>query len=250
VSFVLDELTHLNGEQFGNRLDPNQSGVFGYSFGGTTALALAGATIDRAHLQQDCNTRSSLINISLLYQCQALVLPPTSVDAVSVKDDRIQAVYVFVPFSRSLYGPQGMAQVKGPLFWEATDLDVLTPLVVEQLPAFSWLTSTTTDPEAPENLATERHDRYLAVTAGLPHARLTLDTLSRLSKTKPRPWEEIKPIAEGYHQMLSTAFFQVHLANDNGYRAYLQASGAQHLSQAPYTITLRNKPLSKKLANN
>lgn len=232
VSFLLDTLTQLNPEQFDNRLDPDQAGVFGYSFGGTTALALAGATIDLDHLQQDCSTRSSLINISLLYQCQALEIPETSLASVNLKDDRIQAIYIFVPFSRSLYGPNGMANVDGPVFFEATDLDVLTPLVVEQLPAFSWLTQKSISPDTDNP-----PDRYLAVTAGLPHARITFDVLSRLTKTKPRPWEEIRPIAESYHHRLSTAFFQVHLANNNTYRPYLQASGVKHLSQEPYTIT-------------
>ncbi|MEL7523231.1 MAG: alpha/beta fold hydrolase, partial [Cyanobacteria bacterium J06553_1] len=72
VSFVLDELTRLNSSRFNRQLNPSQVGVFGYSFGGTTALALAGAQIDLPHLQQACSTQSSVYNISLLYQCRAL----------------------------------------------------------------------------------------------------------------------------------------------------------------------------------
>ncbi len=232
VSFILDELTRLNAERFSNRLNPEQAGVFGYSFGGTTALALAGAQVDLAYLQQSCDTRSSLFNISLLYQCRALELPEGAIEAAELKDDRVQAIYAFVPFSRSLYGPEGMAEVEGPVLWEATDKDILTPFVVEQLPAFSWLS----------NAADE--DRYLAVTAGLPHARITLEVLNRLTNQDVSDWDAIRPIAEGYHQMLNTAFFQVHLANNEDYRPYLQAAGAQHLTQEPYGLTWKDTPLS------
>ncbi len=225
VSFILDELTRLNGEQFNNRLAPDRAGVFGYSFGGTTALALAGAEIDLAHLQQSCETRSSLFNISLLYQCRALELPEGAIANATLKDDRIKAIYTFVPFSRSLYGPDGMAKVEGPVLWEATDKDILTPFVVEQLPAFGWLTDTET-----------KTDRYLAVTTGLPHARITLEVLDRLTGQE-NDWEGVRAIAENYHQMLNTAFFKVHLAGDETYRPYLQAQGAQYLSQEPYNLT-------------
>ncbi|MGF1516094.1 MAG: alpha/beta hydrolase [Elainellaceae cyanobacterium] len=225
VSFLLDELTRLNGERFGDRLAPERAGVFGYSFGGTTALALAGATIDRDHLRQACATRSGLFNISLLYQCRALELPPTQ---VALQDERIQAIYVFVPFGRSLYGPQGLAQVEGPVFWEATEYDVLTPLPIEQLPGFSWLTAE----------AGTSSDRYLVITQGLPHARLTLDVVNRLTN-QAIAWETIKPITETYHQMLSLSFFQVHLAEAEDYRPYLQAGGIRQLEQAPYRLLWR-----------
>ncbi|MEL6470730.1 MAG: alpha/beta fold hydrolase [Cyanobacteria bacterium J06623_4] len=231
VSFVLDELTRLNEELFQNALNPDQAGAFGYSFGGTTALALAGAEIDRDHLQTACETRSSLFNISLLYQCRALELEESAIATANLKDERIKAIHVFVPFSRSLYGPAGLAQVTGPVLWEAADLDILTPFVVEQMPAFSWLTASS-DP-----VANPAADRYLTVTSGLPHARITLEVINRLTNQPAADWDSIRPIAEGYHRTLSTAFFAVHLANNEAYRPYLQARGAQHLTEAPYTLT-------------
>ncbi|MEL6936986.1 MAG: hypothetical protein AAFO59_09985, partial [Cyanobacteria bacterium J06607_17] len=134
-------------------------------------------------------------------------------------------------------GPEGMANVEGPVLWEATDRDILTPFVVEQLPAFSWLSDSVERGE----------DRYLAITAGLPHARITLEVLNRLTGQEAVDWEEIKPIAEGYHQTLSTGFFQVHLAGNERYRPYLQAQGAQYLTQAPYRLTWKDTPLTENL---
>ncbi|MEL6223637.1 MAG: alpha/beta hydrolase [Cyanobacteria bacterium J06627_8] len=248
VSFLLDELMRLNRDTFGDRLDMSRVGIFGYSFGGTTALALAGAEPDFEHLAEDCATQSGLLNISLLYQCRALEV---SRPWPNVRDERIQAVYVFVPFSRSLYGPEGMAQVRTPVFWEATEHDILTPLTIEQLPVFSWLahpetdtekeTEANTDTEAgPPNDASESNgDRYLAVASGLPHARLTLDVLNRLNN-EAIAWETIKPIAETYHQMLSLTFFQVHLAGHDAYRPFLQARGMQYLSEESHPIYWRS----------
>lgn len=224
VSFVLDELTRLNSQRFEGRLNLEQTGVFGYSFGGTTALALAGAEIELDHLRTSCETRSSLFNISLLYQCRALELDEGIVTSRELRDDRIQAAYVFVPFSRSLYGPEGMAQVEGPVLWEATDQDILTPFLVEQVPAFSWLED-------------DVEERYLTVTSGLPHARITLEVLGRLTGEGTENWEEIRAIADGYHQTLALAFFKVHLAGDEQYRAYLQPEGAKYLTQEPYRLT-------------
>ncbi|MEO0708562.1 MAG: alpha/beta fold hydrolase [Cyanobacteria bacterium J06649_5] len=228
VSFVLDELTRLNSSRFNRQLNPSQVGVFGYSFGGTTALALAGAQIDLPHLQQACSTQSSVYNISLLYQCRALELDPNQVANTPLQDPRIQAISVFVPFSRSLYGPEGLAQVQGPVLWKATDQDILTPFLIEQLPAFNWLAASDSNEISP--------NRYLTVAAGLPHARITFEVISRITQTKA-DWEQIRPIAENYHQQLNTAFFQAHLAGNTAYQPYLQAQGAQFLSQPPYSLT-------------
>lgn len=228
VSFVLDELTRLNPSHFARQLNPSQAGVFGYSFGGTTALALAGAQIDLPHLQQACDTQSSVYNISLLYQCRALELDPNQVANTRLQDPRIQAISVFVPFSRSLYGPGGISQVQGPVLWKATDQDILTPFLIEQWPAFNWLATTDSNEVIP--------DRYLTVAAGLPHARITFEVISRITQTQT-DWEQIRPIAENYHQQLNAAFFQVHLAGNTAYQPYLQAQGAQFLSQPPYSLT-------------
>lgn len=219
ISSMLDELERMNASAFDHRLNLERVGIYGYSFGGTTAFSLAGATMDVEHLRHDCATRQAVFNISLLYQCRALELtepiPP-------LRDERIQAVQVFVPFGRSLFGPQGMAQVEVPVFWEATDQDILTPLVIEQLPAFGWL-------DAPQ--------KYLAVTEGLPHARLTLDVMNRLTN-RAIAWEDVKPINEMYHNVLSLIFFKVYLAEDEAFRPYLRARYAQELTQEPYTLNL------------
>jgi predicted dienelactone hydrolase len=219
ITFVLDQLEQLNQTQFNNQLNLQQVGIFGYSFGGSTALALAGAEIDFAHLETACKTESGLVNISLLYQCRALELPHES---VSLKDDRIKAAFLFVPFGKSLFGPTGIAKANIPLFWEVTDLDILTPLAVEQLPAFAALTVP---------------DKYLSVTQGLPHARVTYDALSKLTHNKT-DWDELRRISQNYQNALCLAFFNLYVRQEAQYRPYLSAAYAKSLTEPPYTLSL------------
>lgn len=219
IRFVLDDLERRNASELGDRLNLQQVGIFGYSFGGSTALSLAGAQFDFEFLASDCQNELGLVNISLLYQCRALELPHQPID---FKDDRIKAAFIFVPFGKSLFGTAGMQSVDIPVFWQVTDLDILTPLVVEQIPAFQALT---------------QPDRYLAVTQGLPHARVTYDVLNRFTGSTT-PWETLKWIAQGYQNALSLAFFQVYVAGNEAYRDYLTPNYALAIAEEPYRLSL------------
>jgi len=219
ITFLLDQLENLNSTEFENRLNLQQVGVFGYSFGGTTALSLAGAEIDRQHLQTDCETEIAITNISLLYQCRALELTQPFPE---LRDDRITAIYLFVPFGRSLFGQTGISQVNTPVLWEATDEDFLTPLMIEQVPAFQWL------PPGNEN--------YLVVTNGLPHAQVSLDIINGLTNRNV-DWGKLRTITENYYNALTVAFFKTYLTDEEQYGNYLQSSYAKALTEAPYTLT-------------
>lgn len=219
ITFLLNELERLNQTQLGNRLNLQQVGVFGYSFGGSTALSLAGAEIDFDYLEKDCQTETGLVNISLLYQCRALELPR---DPVQLKDDRVKAAFIFVPFGKSLFGKAGMAKANIPIFWEVTDLDILTPLAVEQIDAFAALTSS---------------DKYFSLTEGLPHARVTYDAISKLTNATT-PWPTLKLIAQNYQNALSLAFFKVYVAEDQQYQPYLTGAYAKALTESPYSLSL------------
>ncbi|UZQ54109.1 alpha/beta hydrolase [Trichothermofontia sichuanensis B231] len=59
VSFLLDQLDHYNRTELGARLNLQQVAVVGHSFGGYTALALGGATVDFDHLANRCQPTTS-----------------------------------------------------------------------------------------------------------------------------------------------------------------------------------------------
>ncbi|MBE9019415.1 alpha/beta hydrolase, partial [Chroococcidiopsidales cyanobacterium LEGE 13417] len=74
VSYLLDVLAQLNRADPSFALNLQQVGVVGHSYGGYTALALAGAKLNFDQLQQDCQNLGETFNLSLLLQCRTLEL--------------------------------------------------------------------------------------------------------------------------------------------------------------------------------
>jgi predicted dienelactone hydrolase len=221
ITYLLNELERRNPLEFKNQLNLEQVGIFGYSFGGTTALILAGGKLDFDQLANDCGDQLNLLNISVVYQCRALELPRQLPD---LQDSRIKAAFVFVPFSNSLFGKTGISRISVPVFWEATDEDVVTPLMLEQIPAFARLT-------APK--------QYLAVSKGLPHTRVTLGLVNRLTN-RQISLEEVLRVTQDYLSALSLGFFNVYVAQNDSFRPYLTATYAQALTETPYQLSLVN----------
>lgn len=217
ISYIINELEKLNSSQFSHRLNLQRVGIFGYSFGGTTALALAGAKINFEQLDQDCEEHKSIINISIVHQCRALELPRKT---YHLKDNRIKAAYVFVPFGKSLYGQAGISQIDIPIFWQASDEDLITPLLIEQTPTFSWLTTS---------------DKYFCIAEKLPHARIVLNAMNKLMDRQLSA-EKLLQLTQKYLNALNLAFFKVYLAQDEQYRPYLQQSYADFLTEEPYHL--------------
>lgn len=223
ITYVLNQLEKLNSSEFKGQLNLKQIGMFGYSFGGTTALALAGAELNFEQLEKDCAPQAinPEVNISILYQCRALELPRKT---FKLQDRRIKAAFIFVPFTKSLFGQAGMSRVTIPIFWQAVDEDIVTPLLLEQIPPFSWLATS---------------NKYLVVSKRLPHTRITVQLLDKVMNTnRVKSLEKLTSVLQGYFNALSLAFFRVYVTEDEEYRRYLQASYAQALSQEPYNLSL------------
>lgn len=215
ITAVIDELERRNGSDFGGRLDLENVGVGGHSFGGYTALAVAGATIDFEFLKEQCSDRFSYLNISLLLQCQALDLPR---QAYRFRDERVQSVAVLNPVNSSIYGPKGLSRVQIPTIVISGSHDPATPAVFEQFRTFPWLA-------APE--------RYLGLIEGQAHVNLsdldvgisdTINSINGLTLADPQ-------VIGIYGRAFSLAFFETYTAQNPAYRPYLRASYAQYLSQ-------------------
>ncbi|NEO57168.1 MAG: alpha/beta fold hydrolase [Okeania sp. SIO3B5] len=219
ITFILDRFEELNQTQFNQKLNLKKVGIFGYSFGGATAFALGGAKINFKQLKKDCQSPNGFHNISILYQCRALELPPKSYD---LKDNRIQAIFAFFPFCRSLYGASEMNQVNVPVLWQATDTDFITPLLTEQVFPFSWLKSS---------------EKYLAISEKLPHSRSILKAMSQLSNQNITE-EQVVEATRYYLNILTVAFFNVYIAEDDFYRSYLNPDYTLSISKAPFKLHL------------
>ncbi|MCM1981956.1 alpha/beta hydrolase [Lyngbya confervoides] len=141
IQFILDELTrrsHLD-PQLKGRLNLNQVGIIGHSFGGYTALVNAGGQLDLPQLRQTCQQGSlQAFNPSLLLQCQAAAI---SVPLPKLSEPRVKAVMVVNPISSALFGPTGLENIQIPLLMVAGGTDYIAPLAQEQWAAFQQLSS-------------------------------------------------------------------------------------------------------------
>ena len=212
VSYVIDELERRNQTAFSGKLDLNKIAVIGHSFGGYTALAVAGATLEFEHLAQEC---PGSLNLSLLIQCRALTLDP---EVYSLKDERVKAIALTNPLKSAIFGPLGLSRVSIPVYVQAGKYDPATPFVLEQVRPFPWFNSA---------------NRYLSLQEGDTHADISeldgglgelIDNFVYLSLPEPG-------LLTSYNQALILAFLQVHLGRNESFRPYLQSAYAEHLSQ-------------------
>ncbi len=217
VSYVLDDLT----QRFPGAVNVQQAGVIGHSFGGYTALALAGATIDFDYLTKGCSQGIDSGNASLLLQCEALKLPR---QPYNFRDDRIKFALAINPIDGSIFGPKGIAKIKIPVAVVAASDDTVASAVPEQVKPFSWMT-------APQ--------RYLFVVEGVGH---TTDVRSFAKIFVPdfdffTPAKGRDPLKKYSHTFI-LALLQTHLNNQASYRPYLQTGYVNAISAAPNKLTM------------
>lgn len=222
IKYLLDDLTRRarSDPRYG-RLNLEQVGVLGQSFGGYTVLALAGAPINFEQLQKDCGVQAldSTFNLSVLLQCRANALPRLN---YNLQDPRVKAIVAIDPIDSAVLGQAGFEQISIPTMMVAGSADTVAPALPEQIQPFTWL---------------KTPDRYLVLIDRGTH----FSTLEETNDSVPLPPEVEGPtpvIARRYMNALSLAFFQTYIANQPSYRLYLSASYAQRISQDPLRLSL------------
>ncbi|MDY6784567.1 MAG: alpha/beta hydrolase [Cyanobacteriota bacterium] len=136
LSFVLDELEKLNAtsSQLRGKLGTERVLVLGYSLGGSTALAVAGAEMQLDTLKQVCRNRNLLAsNLGVEAQCVAKDLPE---NRYQLGDPRIGAAIALSPTTSLLFGETGLSQLQVPTLIAAASADKTTPALTEQLSSF------------------------------------------------------------------------------------------------------------------
>jgi len=215
VTYLLNELTRLSQTEpaLQGRINLDQVGVVGQSFGGYTALALAGATLQLGQLETECETLEDSLNVSLLLQCLALQLPQSQYD---LSDSRIKAAIAINPVDRSILGQAGLSQIDIPVMIVSSSADTVAPALLEQIQPFTWLTTP---------------NKYLVLLNGGTHFSTIAESPNA---AVPVPAQAIGPspaVARDYVEALSVAFFKTYVANQQGYRAYLSPAYANTISQ-------------------
>jgi predicted dienelactone hydrolase len=214
VKYLLDVLE----KRYGSKLNLQQVGVIGQSFGGYTALALAGASLNFEQLQTDCGDVDAFLNISLLLQCRAIELPQMQ---YNLRDPRIKAAIAINPVSSSIFGQDGLSQIAIPVTIVSSSSDRVAPALPEQIQPFDWLTT---------------EQKYLVLLEGGTH-------FSAISKSDSSPDPIQIPseivgldieteIARRYLKALSVAFLTTYVKDSPKFHPYLSADYAKTISQS------------------
>jgi predicted dienelactone hydrolase len=222
VSYLLDELSRLANRDptFQGRLNLEQVGVIGQSFGGYTALALAGAPLQLEQLETDCQNLDDSLNASLLLQCVALGLPH---DQNDLSDSRIKAAIAINPVDSSILGEAGLSQINIPVMIVSGSDDTIAPALPEQIQPFTWLSTP---------------NKYLLLINNGTHFSAISESSNAVISV---PQQVIGPrpsVVRGYMQAFSVAFAKTHVANQSEYRSYLSATYAEAIDEAPLELSL------------
>ena len=231
IKYSLDEIEEKIGSDpiWQGKLNFQNVGIIGQSFGGYTALSVAGAPLNIKQLSKDCQSEDIqlILNLSLLFQCQMTDLAKEVTP--SLADERIKAVIAINPISSILFrtDSQGMSkdmsEIKVPVMIITGTEDLFAQPIPEQIYPFISLTT-------PE--------KYLVISKPGTH-------FSFIQEEENVPVELPKKLigpdpnlAYPYLQALSVAFFQVYLQNQSQSLLYLSESYLQYLNQEPFTFSL------------
>ncbi|MBF2063194.1 MAG: alpha/beta hydrolase [Calothrix sp. C42_A2020_038] len=222
IKYLLDQLTRLSQSNptLKGRLNLQQVGVVGQSFGGYTALALAGATINFEQLDKDCPALENSLNVSLLLQCLAANLPRSE---YNLSDPRVKAVIAINSVSSSVFGQASLSQINVPTMIVASSNDTIAPALPEQILPFTWLTTP---------------NKYLALINGGTHFSTIAESPDA---TIPIPEQAIgadPALARSYIKSLSVPFFQTYLTRQPSNISYLNPIYANIISQEPLPLSL------------
>ena len=234
ITYVLDELQRRNKQEFDNRLNLDKVGVIGHSFGGYTALSVAGATWDFQNIKNYCDRQVWEANLSMLLQCQTLDLPQQD---YNLRDSRVGAIAIINPVNSVIFGSQGLSKIDIPIIISAGTNDPATPPIIEQIRTFAWVKS---------------EDKYLFVMQGQAHFLNPPEKNNQINNLI-NLLVDFKEVDDNlfttYNNTKSLAFFEVYVAQDNDYKIYLQPGYWKQISEKSYPIYWLDKFAVNDLVN-
>ncbi|MDJ0649436.1 MAG: alpha/beta hydrolase [Xenococcaceae cyanobacterium MO_188.B19] len=215
ITYLLDELTVI----YEGKLNTQEVGIIGQSFGAYTALALGGAPLSFSQLEAECKNLQESFNLSLLLQCLALESSETITD---LKDERIKSVIAINPLTSALFGQEGMAQIDIPVMLVSGSSDPITPALPEQVIPFTWLTT---------------KEKYLTLLKWGTH----FSVLNESSGSIPFPQAAVGPdpkIGQKYVKQLGLVFFSAYVKKRREYFGYLNADYGTRISDSRMPLNL------------
>ncbi len=215
IKDLLDYLTKLSttNPAYRGQLDLQRVGIIGQSFGGYTALALAGAEINFAQLDKDCKLENETWNLSLLLQCRARGLERNQ---YNFSDPRVKAAIAINPIVSSILGETNLSKIQIPVMVIAGSADTVAPAFLEQIQPFTWLTSL---------------NKYLVLMINGTHFSTIEESPQSLFLPPPQAIGPEPALARRYLNGLSVAFMETYLNNKSNFRPYLEPNYALSISR-------------------
>jgi len=215
IKDLLDYLTQLSttDPSYRGQLDLQRVGVIGQSFGGYTALTLAGAGINFAQLDKDCERENETWNLSLLLQCRARSLARNQ---YNFSDPRVKAAIAINPIVSSILGETNLSQIQIPVMVVGGSADTVAPALLEQIQPFTWLTSP---------------NKYLVLMNNGTHFSTIEESPQSVFLPPPEVIGPEPALARRYVNGLSVAFMETYLNNKSNFRPYLEPNYALSISR-------------------
>ncbi|MFK0734888.1 MAG: alpha/beta hydrolase [Gloeotrichia echinulata GP01] len=141
ISFVLDELAKLNqtaNNPLQGKLNTNNAMVIGHSFGGGTALTIAGGELQIENLKKLCPQKAAELSVGQTLQCVAQDLPEKS---YQLGDPRIKRAMSLNPTTSLMFGATGLTKLQIPTLIFASSADKSVPALTEQILPFVQIPS-------------------------------------------------------------------------------------------------------------
>jgi predicted dienelactone hydrolase len=224
ISYLLDKLQQREQtNSFPGHLNLKQVGIIGHSFGAYTAFALAGAKLNIEHLQQYCQSNAidaDSFNSSLLLQCLAAELSENK--DYRLFDPRIKAIFAMNPIISSIFGEKELSKIDLPLTFVAGTQDIITPALLEQIKPFTWLKS---------------HNKYLLLIDRSNHIYDNSKGMSLISNIAPHN-NSVRTLPREYLKVISLAFMQKYIANNDDYQIFLNNKYAHFISNDRLKLNL------------
>ena len=138
ISFILDQLAQWNQQdkhQLQGKLTTNNAMVIGHSFGGGTAMSIAGGELQVDSLRERCaQFLDTTVNFGEGLQCVAKTLPQ---ERYILRDPRIKQAIALNPTTSLMFGETGLENMEIPILILASSADQVTPALTEQIIGFS-----------------------------------------------------------------------------------------------------------------
>ena len=234
ISQVLNELERrASTEKAFDDINFENVGIIGQSFGGYTALAVAGAPINLESLRSNCPPSEFSVNLVVLLQCQAANLRSPDVNSIDVTDPRIRAVIAINPMTSLIFGPESLSQIEVPVMLMAASGDTVAPALPEQVLPFTWLTTPW---------------RYLLLMDGGTHFSTIAVTGEETFQLPPAVFGPVPEVAQRYTQIMSLAFLSAYLKDDPRYLPVLTGNFTTRISEPEMPLSIVPELPSTQLA--